>query len=259
MKLIFAALVISLAQPCLAQEPVKKTAAPQPVPQPVVLPTPPPRAWLGLRVVKPDETVTSHVPSLPPGIGFVIQSIDKDGPAAAAGLQEFDLLWKIGDQMLVNEAQLATLLRLSKPGDAIVLSGFRGGKPLEVKLNLGETPAVQRPFPGEMVEAAVLPGVCGGPMRVVNMAEKSASFATDDGRAVVRRQGDFFKVMIQGPADEVIFEGDVSKDSKFENVPEAWRRKVQVLCRTLDQALNGNVIPQRQPRPRVVPPPQENP
>lgn len=255
MKLILATFVISLALPCLAQEPAKKIE-PQPQPQP--LPTPPPRAWLGLRVAKPDETVTAHVPSLPPGIGFIVKSIDKDGPAEAAGLRELDLLWKIGDQMLVNEAQLATLLRLSKPGDLIVLSGFRAGKPLDVKLRLGETPDLPRPFPGEMVEAAVLPGVCGGPMRVVNMAEKSASFTTDEGRAVVRRDGEAFLVSIHGPSDEVIFEGPVSKDSKFENVPEPWRRKVQVLCRTLEQALNGNVVPQRQPRPRVVPPPQRN-
>lgn len=255
MKLTVAALLISLAPFALAQAPEGKIR----VPEAASLPTPAPRAWLGLRVTKPDETVTAHVPSLPPGIGFLIKSIDDGGPAEAAGLRELDLLWKLGDQMLVNEAQLATLLRLSKPGDHIVLSGFRAGKPLEVKLKLGETPALQRPFPGEMVEAAVLPGVCGGPMRVVNMAEKSASFATDEGRAVVRREGDAYRVSIHGPANETIFDGEISKDSTFESVPENWRRKVQVLCRTLEQALNGTMVPHRQPRPRVVPPSPANP
>ena len=74
----------------------------------------------------------------------MVKSIDDGGPAQAAGLTEFDLLWKIGDQMLVNEAQLATLLRLSKPGEEVILAGFRGGKPLEVKLKLGEAPAFAR-------------------------------------------------------------------------------------------------------------------
>jgi S1-C subfamily serine protease len=107
-----------------------------------------PQAWLGLRVAKPDEAITVHVPSIPPGVGFVVKSIDPGGPAQAAGLLELDLLWKFGDQMLVNEAQLATLLRLEKPGAEVVISGFRGGKPLEVKLKLGQTPVLNKPFSG---------------------------------------------------------------------------------------------------------------
>ncbi len=233
-----------------AESPVPRT--PQPRPSPMA--TRAPRAWLGLQVAKPDETITAHVPSLPPGIGFLVKSIDDGGPADTAGLIEFDLLWKIGDQMLVNEAQLATLLRLFKPGEEVVISGFRGGKPLEVKLELGEAPVLQKPFPGEMVEAAILPGACGGPMRVVNVAEKSASFSADEGKAVVRRDGEIFKVEIVGLTGSKIFEGDLSPDENLDKIPEEWRRRIQVLCRSLDQALDGRILPQRQPRPRVVPP-----
>ncbi len=218
-----------------------------------------PQAWLGLRVAKPDETITAQVPSLPPGIGFVVKSIDEGGPAQAAGLTEFDLLWKFGDQMLVNEAQLATLLRLSKPGQEVVISGFRGGKPLEVKLKLGQSPGLQRPFSGEMVESAILPGACPGPMRMVNVADKTASFSNDDGRALVRRDGDAYHVKIEGPKEEVIFEGDITNSDSLDKVPEKWHRRIQVLCRTLDQALEGTMMSQRQPRPRVVPPPTEKP
>lgn len=241
---------IGLGALCLAEAPKVEPRQVSPTPQASQAP----RAWLGLRLSKPDETVTAHIPSLPPGVGFIVKSIDASGPAEASGLREMDLIWKIGDQMLVNEAQLATLLRLSKPGDEIVLAGFRGGKPLEVTLKLGESPALARPFPGEMVEAAVLPGICHGPMRVVNVAEKSASFTTEDGTAVVRREGTVFKVKIQGAGDSRLFDGDVSTDADFAQIPEAWQTKVRVLCRTLEQALDGKMVPQRQPRPRVVPP-----
>lgn len=243
--LLFAQTLISSAEPA-----VPRTPQPRPLP----MATRAPRAWLGLQVAKPDETITAHVPSLPPGIGFLVKSIDDGGPADTAGLVEFDLLWKIGDQMLVNEAQLATLLRLSKPGEEVVISGFRGGKPLEVKLQLGEAPVLQKPFPGQMVEAAILPGACGGPMRVVNVAEKSASFSAEEGKAVVRRDGEIFKVEIVGLAGGMIFEGDLSPDEKLDKIPEEWRRRIQVLCRSLDQALDGSMLPKRQPRPRVVPP-----
>jgi hypothetical protein len=218
-----------------------------------------PQAWLGLRVAKPDEAITVHVPSIPPGVGFVVKSIDPGGPAHAAGLLELDLLWKFGDQMLVNEAQLATLLRLEKPGSEVVISGFRGGKPLEIKLKLGQAPVLNKPFSGEMVESAVLPGTCDGPMRIVNIAEKSASFSNNEGRAVVRRDGEIFKVKIDGLKGAVIFEGDLSDDDGLEQVPENWRRKIHVLCRTLDQTLDGSNPSQRQPRPRVVPPLPQKP
>ncbi len=244
--LILAQTLVSAAQP----------AEPR-VPQPRVTPTVSraPSVWLGLTVAKPDESITAHVPALPQGMGFVVKSIEDGGPAQAAGLVAFDILWKIGDQMLVNEAQLATLLRQSKPGDQVVLSGFRGGKPLEVKLKLGEAPVLERPVAGEMLADLLLPGTNRAPMRVVNLAEKSASFSADDGKAVISRDGGIYLVKISGPKDETIFDGQVSREDQLESVPEAWRRRVQVLCRTLDQALDGTMMPQRQSRPRVVPPP----
>jgi hypothetical protein len=105
-----------------------------------------------------------------------------------------------------------------------------------------------------MVEASTLPEATNGPVRVVNVAEKSASFTTEEGRAVVRREGEIYKVKISGPTDDVIFEGDVSPADKLDQLPVDWHRRIQVLCRTLDQALDGSLMPQRQPQPRVVPP-----
>jgi hypothetical protein len=218
-----------------------------------------PQAWLGLKVAKPDETITAHVPSLPPGIGFIVKSIDKDGPAQAAGLNEFDLLWKLDDQMLVNEAQLAALLRLRKPNDPVVIHGFRSGKPLVVKLVLGHSPLPERPFSGEMIDAAILPGACPSPMRMINVAAKTASFSNGDGTALVRRDGTTYHVKIDGPDGESLFEDELSGKDAHKAVPEKWQRRIQILCRTLDQALEGNIATQRQPRPRVVAPPAETP
>ncbi len=218
-----------------------------------------PRGWLGLEVSKPDEGITAHVPSLPPGIGFVVRSIEKGGPAAVAGLREFDIIWKIGDQMLVNESQLATLLRLSKPGDELSLSGFRGGKPMELTIKLGEAPASINRFPGEMLEAAVLPGESGGPMRVVDVQEKRATYSTAEGRAEVRKEETLYHVKIQGPKDEPIYDGKLPEDGNLEAVPHEWRRRVYALCRGLDHALDNRMMPLRQPRPRVVTPPPRQP
>lgn len=245
--------------PVPAPGPSKPPLPPLTTPRLPPLPHQAPQVWLGLQISKPDVAITAHLPSVPPGFGFVIKSIDDHGPAKQAGLQELDLLVKLGDQMLVNEAQLAALLRLSKPDDEILLSGFRAGKPFEVKLKLGTTPAGKPPFPRDLVDATILPEECGGPIRVVNIAERLATYATDDGRATVRREGDAYKVTIKGPKDELIFDGNLPPDGNLDTVPEAWRRRVSALRRGLDHALDGRVMRNRPPRPRVVPPqPQED-
>lgn len=216
-----------------------------------------PKGWLGLEVSKPDESITAHLPSLPPGIGFVIHTIQKDGPAAAAGLREFDVIWKIGDQMLVNEGQLAALLRLSKPGDELNLSGFRSGKPMEVTIKLGVAPASTNRFPGELLDSAILPGEIPGPMRVVDVQQKLASYSTADGKLEVRREGNLYHVKIHGPKDEPLFDGKLPEDGSLEAIPQEWRRRVHALRRGLDHALDNRMVPLRQPRPRVVAPPKQ--
>lgn len=219
-----------------------------------------PRAWLGLEVARPDGAITAHLPALPPGIGFMIRSITPGGPAETAGLKEFDVLWMMGDQMLVNEGQLAALLRLSKPGEEVSFSGFRAGKPIKVQLKLGEAPATSLPFPVDLVESAILPGgECDGPMRIFNVSDKIASFTTDEGKVQVWREGDVYKVRIQGPQDESIYAGDLPADGSLAGIPENWKRRVHALRRGLDHALKGGMAAARQPRPRVVPPPATKP
>jgi|688.fasta_scaffold100880_2 hypothetical protein len=213
-----------------------------------------PRAWLGLQLSKPDASLTAQLPLLPPGIGFVVHSIDKDGPAARAGLREHDILWKIGDQMLVNEAQLAILLRLHQPGEAISLSGFRAGNPLTLDVKLGIAPAACPSFPGELVDSAVLPGVTDGPIRVVNPADQTATYTTDEGSAEVRRENSVYHVIIKDAAGNSIHEGVHSSTGDMKHVPREWQRRVIALCRGLDHVLDGQIAQPRQPRPRVVPP-----
>ena len=49
---------------------------------------------------------------------------------------------------------------------------------------------------------------------MVDVADKSASFSSDEGRAVVRRDGELFQINIAGPKGEVIFEEKVSGEDR---------------------------------------------
>jgi 2-alkenal reductase len=74
--------------------------------------------------------------------GVQIVSVEADGPAATAGLQESDIITGIegvdGDDP--NEA-LDTILFEMQPGDVVTLEVLRNGQPITLDLTLGERPA----------------------------------------------------------------------------------------------------------------------
>lgn len=227
-----------------------------PLPPPLMAPTG--RPWLGLQLDKAAPSMSAQIRSLPTGVGFVIRFIDPQGPAEAAKFQLFDVVWKMDEQLLVNEAQLATLLRLHKPGDEVTLAIFRGGEPLDVKIKLGDLPVGRDGFSEEMAEAAIFPGE-SSTMREVNITDRTATYSTEEGKAVLRKEGEAYLVVISNPKDEIIFEGDVSSKESIEGMPKDWQRRVWALKRGLDHRMEESIYPVRSPRPRVVPIPSSPP
>lgn len=210
-------------------------------------------AWLGLSLSKPDDAMANQLPVLPPGIGFVVTEVTEGGPAERAGLKRHDLLWKMNEQMLVNEGQLATLLRLANPGERAVVSVFRDGKSrdMEVKLGGGKRDS------GECARKMLVDTVMregDGAVRMVSVGEKLAKVANEDGRAEVSRSAEGDGVKIFNPEGEVIFEGVLRGLADESAVPDEWRKPVGAMRRTLDHALSVKEAPGRLPRPRIVPP-----
>lgn len=212
-------------------------------------------AWLGLRVSKPDDTTTTQLPALPPGIGFVVSELDKDGPAAKAGVHKLDLLWKMGEQMLVNEGQLATLLRLSRPGEEVIVSVFREGKSLDLKVMLGEA----KDDDGTASRRALSDSVMredDSALGIVNIEEKRAIVSNENGSAEVMRVSQGDSVRILEPSGKVIYEGVIRGKPEYSEVPREWRSQICAMRRSLEHALTLQAVSNiRQPRPRIVPPP----
>jgi hypothetical protein len=242
----------------VADEPVTNSPQP-PLPVPVPqkpLPVPADAApWLGLQVAKPDEAIRAQLPSLPAGIGFIVRAVDAGGAAESSGLQPFDVLWKLEDQWLVNEGQFATLLRLRKPGDSVALSVFRNGKPLEVKATLGAQPSSRALLAEPALEAAVSPTDGSLLTRVINRETRTANLRVDEGNASLKRLENEagYELEIRGASNEVVFSGNLPANGDLANVPVAWQRRVGALKRGLDSALDGQIVPVRRPRPRLIP------
>lgn len=215
-----------------------------------------PAPWIGLEVAKLTEAMRAHVSDVPEGVGFVVTSVEEGGPAEAAGLRRFDILWRFEDQLLINEAQFGTLIRMKSPGDEVGITFHRAGKPEKVTLKLGETPKGRRQGELDPTEIPIYPsGVPGMPRQVVYPKDRTAEITRHDGSVVrLRYESDEAMVRIEDSEGVVLFDGPLKKDGRFA-VPDEWRCTVGALLRTLHRSKHKDWRP-REPRPRVVTPPK---
>lgn len=72
-----------------------------------------------------------------------IGSVDKESPAALASLKEGDIVLRIDGRDIGSPDALASEIRRRKPGQDITLTIERDGKPMEVKVKLGEMPEAE--------------------------------------------------------------------------------------------------------------------
>ena len=72
---------------------------------------------------------------------MLIAEVAPNSPAAAAGLQQGDIIVEVDGQEITDSANLATLVRDMKPGDQVQLTIDRNGQEQNVTVTLAERPA----------------------------------------------------------------------------------------------------------------------
>lgn len=94
---------------------------------------------------------TSEVPSvvseqlgLAKGFGLVVDYVVPDGPAAAAGIQQNDILKMLNDQILIDPGQLRKLLQTFQEGASVTISLLRKGQEQKVTVKLTKKEVPQR-------------------------------------------------------------------------------------------------------------------
>ncbi len=98
------------------------------------------------------------------GVGLIVEVVSPGSPAEAAGVQTYDVLQKLDDQLLINVEQLTTLIRIKPAGTDIELTVLRKGQPVQIRAKLGERelapePAVWMDRLGEITELRDIPGL----------------------------------------------------------------------------------------------------
>ena len=95
--------------------------------------------YLGVSTSAVPAALRQHL-GLSEGVGLVVDFVEPEGPAQAAGLKQYDILTKFDDQILVNAQQLAVLVRSRKADDQVKLTLIRGGKEQTLTAKLVEKP-----------------------------------------------------------------------------------------------------------------------
>ena len=103
-------------------------------------------SYLGVMVSPVSDLLRKHL-KLQDGVGFLIEFVEPESPAARGGVRKDDILTRLGDQILVNVSQLRTLIRMRDPGTTVELGLIREGKPVTVKVEVSEKdiPVPDRP------------------------------------------------------------------------------------------------------------------
>src|SRR5436189_510918 len=149
---------------CLAFLPIAGFAQtpPAPPPAPGHPPGPPgghekapkvPAIFLGVETSQV-PTVVSEQLGLSKGLGLVVEYVVPDSPAAAAGVQQNDILKMLNDQILIEPSQLRKLLQTFSDGADVTLTILRKGQEQKVTVKLA-----RKEVPRHHV---MMPGMPGG-------------------------------------------------------------------------------------------------
>jgi hypothetical protein len=112
-----------------------------------------PVTFLGVETSEVPRVVSEQL-GLAKGFGLVVDYVVPDGPAAAAGLQQSDILKMLNDQILVQPDQLAKLIRSYPEGTNVVLTVLRKGAETKITVKLAKKEVSSRqnffgPDPGK--------------------------------------------------------------------------------------------------------------
>jgi serine protease Do len=94
------------------------------------------RGWLGATV---QDVETNR--GIPAGAG--IAAIDRNGPAARAGLRPGDIVTALNGHPVDGARALIKGVALTPPGEVVRMSVRRGGRPLELNVTVGRRPHIE--------------------------------------------------------------------------------------------------------------------
>lgn len=178
------------------------------------------------------------------GMGLLVTQVEAGSPAQAAGVQVHDILEKLNDQLLVNPAQFAALVRSYNPNDEVTLSIIRQNQRQQIKVKLSEKemppldamgaafyPNVMvQPFAGNVMENGGVMTVTPRPGRPMLMGPRLMTRTYDN---VTGQAGELSvenghrKLKVTGKDGKVIFDGEIDTPEQRQAIPDEAREMLK--------------------------------
>jgi hypothetical protein len=200
-------------------------------------------AFLGVVASAADPALRSQL-KLQRGIGLVVQSVTDDSPAAAAGIQEHDILMKLDDQWLVNSSQLGVIVRMHKAGDEVNVTLVREGQQQVVKAKLAEKEMVVPESSENFNAMGQWQGLPVPPVPPMPQLDRFMLDA-DDANVIIQDGGQTLKISVKNDErhlvatddnGQVLFDGPIETDEQRKAVPAEIAEKLEKYKEQVDSA-----------------------
>jgi hypothetical protein len=93
--------------------------------------------FIGIQAVEMTPELRQHF-GAPKDAGIFVGSVEKDGPAAKAGLQVGDIVTKVDGDTIASSRELVRAVRHRKPGETIQVDVLRSGAARTVSVTVAE-------------------------------------------------------------------------------------------------------------------------
>ncbi len=180
-----------------------------------------PVTFLGVETSEVPNVVSEQL-GLAKGFGLVVDYVVPDGPAAAAGVQQNDIIKMLNDQILTEPDQLSKLVRSYSEGTTVTLTVLRKGKEekVGVKLSKKEVPQ-EREF---------------GPGRHRHNFNFNGMDMGDFGMNDLKEQMDHLKEQLGNEKQGMIHDAVMTAQAEAQRVREEAQRRREEAQRVRDQA-----------------------
>ena len=114
------------------------------------------RGFVGARVKSVDDAIARKL-KLAEVKGALVEEVLDSGPAAAAGVRPGDVVFRIGDEEVVDASVFRIATAFAAPGTKLGVHALRGGQPVELSVTVAKQ--TQEATAGSVMEIEALPGV----------------------------------------------------------------------------------------------------
>lgn len=193
---------------------------------------------------------------LKPGIGLVVDRVERGSPAEEAGIKQYDVIDKLNDQWLINSEQFVVLIRMNDPGSEVKLSIIRAGQPqvVSAKLVEKEVPPLAATM-NEMISNLTLTktgsgamnlngGVPGGSLFTTNASGQTMRLVSTIGQSTLTltRDAGQLHLVATGADGESVFDGNLNSDQDLKQLPPELEKRVRQLL-TMTKATLPTTMP----------------